>query len=415
MNIIKGHVMKSLKRWCYGLFMLSFSSLYASDEGLFAYRLGLYNDAAQDLSVIKTPSPAMSYYLAKMRLYGYGQLKNNWMAMANFKEAALRNYLPAVEFMGLYALDQNNFSEALAWFKKLADANQLKAQLYCAAAYTYGLGTSINEDLARKYYLPAARAGNDIAQNALANYFLNSKQLTNKKLGLTWLNKAVVQNNPEAICKLSELYTEGIVVPVDLAKAKSLAEQSFKEGYTPALYQLGKIAQKENNIELAKTYYLKSSMQHYSPAIMALAQMYLQSQNTNEKQQGFSYLVKAAQSGSKEAQLLLANAYKKGDGVEKNEVLAKQWEEKAKQKNIVKIDRVQEVSEWLSRGKAKNLVTSGYQLHGILTDWHNLSALKQNNYNQAPQMSAVSRTKLYQPDFSLINPIKSPLMNFIKT
>lgn len=56
----------------------------------------------------------------------------------------------------------------------------VNAQMFMAAAYLYGVGVKKNTDIARRYYIDAAKNGNAIAQYTLAEYFLESKHAGNK-------------------------------------------------------------------------------------------------------------------------------------------------------------------------------------------------------------------------------------------
>ncbi len=117
--------------------------------------------------------------------------------------------------------------------------------MYCAAAYLFGLGTKKNEDSAKRYYIPAAKSGNSIAQYTLAENFLNGRHAENKKLGLLWLMKAVDQKKSAAQTKLGELYANGTLVAADPIKAKELLNLAVDQGYIPAVYQMGELFQKK--------------------------------------------------------------------------------------------------------------------------------------------------------------------------
>ncbi len=378
-----------------------------ADEGLDAYRQGNYIQAAQQLKDASGKDPVSEYYMGRMRLYGYGQLKDNTLAVRYLKQAAEHGYLPAQHIMGRYALlEENNPEQALYWFKKAADANDIQAQMYCAAAYLYGVGTKPNSDLAKRYYIAAARGGNSIAQYTLAQSFLETHQSANKKLGLIWLNKAVAQNNPEAQVMLGELYATGGLVDKDLVRARELAGLAIAQGYVPAIYQMGEIARQENDLPLAKEWYTKAINAHYLPAEIAMAKLYMQEKTPMyDLHAGFLWMLKAAQNGSSDAQLSLSMMYKNGQGVEACQQLAKEWQQEAAvtAKNTLASAQIK-ASQWLTDSKSTSFAATPYRLRGIFKTWTNSDALKENNYNQPPQMDTFSRAKLYQPQFALINP-----------
>jgi enhanced entry protein EnhC len=403
---MRGNTVKSLIPW-FCIVATASANVAFADEGLDAYREGRYIKASEQLATDSSKDPIINYYMGRMRLYGYGQLKNNVAAMRDFQHAAEKGFLPAQHIMALYSLLQlKNPEQALYWFKKAADANDTRAQMYSAAAYLFGVGVKKNEELAKRYYIAAARSGDSIAQCALAENFLDSHQAANKKLGLIWLNKSVAQNNPEAQLRLGQMYASGTLVGVDLVKAKELIGLSVAQGYLPAVYQMGELAQKQNDWEQAKEWYTKAAMVHYGPAEMGLAQLYLQEKcpfhNTHL---GFLWMLKAAQNGLADAQLALATMYKNGQGVDIDENLAKEWQLKAvaSTKDTPASAEIK-AAQWLSLRAADNFVASGYHLKGIFSDWKNPAALKENIYNQAPQMDVVTREALYKPNFVTISP-----------
>lgn len=380
---------------------------FAADGGLDAYRQGHYMQAVESLANDSNKDPVADYYIARMRLYGYGELKNNISAMRYFKRAAEKGYLPAQHLMARFELmKENNPEQALYWFKRAADSNDIQAQMYCAAAYLFGVGVKKNPESAQRYLIAAAKTGNSIAQYALAESFLDSRQQANKKLGLIWLDKAVAQKNPAAQTKLGELNANGTLVPVDLAKAKEMLTLAIDQGYIPAVYQMAELLRKQGDFKQAKDWYIRAENAHYAPAGTGLSYIYTEKTSPfYDLHLGFLQMLKAAQNGSSEAQLALAAMYKNGLGVNKDENLAKEWEQKA----VVSAKGTPELAqknaaEWLSMGKATTLAASGYQLQGILTNWRNPDALKENNYNQAPQMEGLNRTAVYKPKFAMTNP-----------
>ncbi|MCX7116700.1 MAG: tetratricopeptide repeat protein, partial [Legionellales bacterium] len=398
--------MKSLMPW-FCLVATVGAHAAIGEEGVDAYRQGHYFQAAETLHQSTNKDPVIDYYMARMRLYGYGQLKNNVEAMKYFRLAGEKGFLPAIYVMGLYSLMVENQPEpAFVWFKKAADQNDIRAQMYCAAAYLYGVGVKKNTELAKKYYIPAARSGDAIAQCTLAEDFLDSRQAGNKKLGLIWLNKSVAQNNPEAQVRLGVMYANGTLVDKDLVKAKEMIELAVAQRYVPAWYQMGVLAQKNNDFNAAKDWYNKAAMVNYGPAEMALAQLYLQPKSPLfDEHLGFLWMLKSAQNGFSDAQLALSTMYQHGQGVEADANVAAEWQKRSttEMKDDPQMAQIK-AARFLSHGKSDSLAASGYHLKGIFNDWQNAEALKVNNYNQAPQMEVVSRDALFKPNFVMMSP-----------
>ena len=91
--------MKSFVPWFYLVAATGSQLAYAAD-GLDAYRQGNYPLAAQALISQSGKDPVADYYLGRMRLYGYGQLKNNSLALRYFSQAAEKGILAAQQLLG---------------------------------------------------------------------------------------------------------------------------------------------------------------------------------------------------------------------------------------------------------------------------------------------------------------------------
>lgn len=395
--------MKSIMPW-FCLAAMTNTNLVFADKGLDAYRIGDYSKAADLLLNSNNNDPIVNFYLSKMRLYGYGELKDNHLAIEYLQKAGEKGFLEAQNIMARYELLENkNLEKALYWFKKAAVAEDNSALMYCAAAYYFGVGTSINRDVARKYYISAAKKGDSIAQYTIANYFLSSNNLGNKKLGMIWLDKSLQQQNPEAMLMMSKLYANGSLVPKDLQKARELINAAIEKHYLPAYSALGDLDYLEKNYTEAQKSYEKAAAAEYVPAIVSLSKLYGDEKNElHNKHEAYLWMLKAAQLGSSEACLALAEMYKKGIGVDANEKLAESWAKKSKivdksaaQKNAVL---------WLTNRKMTQFVETDYKLKGIFTSWHNINNLSENNYNQPPQFRNVYKDEIYKPNFKLVDP-----------
>lgn len=407
--------MKSFMPWF--LVALTGSQAVYAIDGLDAYRQGNYSLAAQALvNQAGKEDPLANYYLGRMRLYGYGQLKNNSLAMRYFTQAAEKGVLPAQQLLARYYLfAEKDPEKALTWFKRAANGGDTQAKMYCAAAYLFGFGTKKNPGQAQPYYLEAAKKGDPIGQYALGEEFISSRNLQSKKLGTIWLNKSAAQGNPRAQVKLAEIYLAGGPVNKDPNKARLLAEQAANQGYIPALTVLGELELKQGHFEAAKDYFTKAAEGGEVAAEIALAKLY-NNPNTafHSPQSAFLWMSKAANHGLSEAQIALSIMYKEGKGVPADANLAQQWQQKAKLAagNGAQLAPSVQAARWLSNGKNDNFIAENYRLGGIYNAWQNPFALKENNYNQAPQMEAVLRSELYKPNFVMVKPTEVTISDY---
>ncbi|MFC3909180.1 tetratricopeptide repeat protein [Legionella dresdenensis] len=404
--------MKTIAPW-FCLVAAAGSQAFAA-EGIDAYRQGNFTLAAQSLAS-ESQDPVVNYYLGMMRLYGYGELKNNQLALRYFTKSAEKGFLPAQKLLASYYLTKAvNPEQALYWYKKAAAKDDTTAQMYCAAAYLFGYGTRANSDAARAYYIEAAKNGNAIAQYALARNFLDSRDNRSKKLGVIWLGKSAAQSNPMALTKLAELYTTGTLVAKDPAKAQELLLAATNQDYVPAMIALGDIAQKENNLQQAKDWFSKAVEKKNLDAQVALANLYADKNSPfYNARNGFDLMLKAAEQGSTKAQLAVSAMYKDGLGVTADEKQAAHWQLMAQARQAKPTDVIASVNvaRWLSNGKDDNF-EDAYKLGGIYTAWTNPSALKENNYNQPPQMDVITRKVLYKPQFVMTQPGDIPVNEY---
>ncbi|KTD53221.1 enhanced entry protein EnhC [Legionella santicrucis] len=406
--------MKSLVPWVC-LFVASAGQQAFADD-FSAYRLGNYNKAIEPLMSQSGKNAVADYYLGRIYLYGYSQLKNNQLAIRYFTQSAQKGYLPAILLMAKYSLlHEKNPEQALGWFKKAADVGDVDAQMFTAAAYMYGIGVKKNSDIASRYYINAAKNGNSIAQFTLAKNFIDSRNSSNRKLGLIWLNKSVANNNPQALTMLGNLYIEGKLVDKDEDKGIELLNRAVSQGFAPAMVALGELALEHNQKDQALEWFNKASNQQNDQAYLDLAHIYLQPKSPlYDPKTAFMWTLKAAQDGLPQGKRELAEMYQKGIGVETDSNIAKQWLDQANQDESSKNQEaaLAQAALWLSNGVTDKLEQTDFQMQGIFSAWQNPSVLGDFAYNQAPKLKNVIRQSVFKPQFELIQPNDVPITSF---
>ncbi|MDP3269730.1 MAG: tetratricopeptide repeat protein [Legionella sp.] len=407
--------MKSLVPWICLIAASASQQLFADDE-FNAYRLGNYNKAAESLINKPEKDAVANYYLGRLYLYGYGQLKNTKLAMRYFLKSAEQGYLPAIQLMAKYSLlHDKNPEEAVVWFKKAAAVGDVNAQMFMAASYLFGVGVKKNPDTASKYYIDAAKSGNPIAQFALANKFLSSRNASSVKLGLIWLSKSAAAGNPQAMSKLGTLYMTGGLVTKDVARGTELLNKAAAQDYAPAMLELGKIALISNDQNKAVEWFNKAANLHDSEAYLQLAHAYLNDKSPiYDPKSGFLWTLKAAQDGLIAAKKDLALLYKNGTGVAADETLAKQWSDQAVQdeKQKPQVSALAQAALWLSNNTTDKFEETNYQMNGIFSAWQNPAVLRNNTYNQAPQLEIVTSQDIFKPQFTLVQPNDIPIDSY---
>ncbi len=404
--------MKSLVPWVCLLAATASQQVLADDFS--AYRLGHYNKAIEPLMMQTGKNAVADYYLGRIYLYGYGQLKNTQLALRYFTQSAQKGFLPAVQIMAKYSLlHEKDPLQAVTWFKQAAAAGDVNAQMFMAAAYLYGIGVKKNIDTATRYYIDAAKNGNAIAQFTLAENFIDSRHSSNNKLGLIWLNKSANNGNPQALTKLGSLYVAGKLVDKDESKGLALLNQAAIHGFAPAMVKLGEIALEQNQKDEALQWFSKAGNIDNNRAYLDLAEVYADNKSqVYDLKTAFMWTLKAAQNGSTEGKRQLAEFYKKGTGVDPDLNLAKQWQDQANEDGKAPNKALAEAALWLSNGTTDKLEQTAYQMNGIFSAWSNPAVLGDYAYNQAPKLKAISRQLIFKPQFELVQPNEIPIASY---
>lgn len=117
----KGNDMKRLMPWI--CLAAAFGANTAvAEAGVDEYRQGNYIKASEVLNQSVSKSATAEYYKGRMRLYGYGELKNNELALKHLRNAAEKGHLDAQNILARYELLIEDDPEgALYWFRKAAD------------------------------------------------------------------------------------------------------------------------------------------------------------------------------------------------------------------------------------------------------------------------------------------------------
>ncbi|MGC1181544.1 tetratricopeptide repeat protein [Legionella sp.] len=406
--------MKSLVPWVCLLAATASQQVWADDFR--AYRLGNYNKAINSLMIQTGKNAVADYYLGRIYLYGYGQLKNTQLAVRYFTQSAQKGYLPAIQLLAKYALVyEKDPQQAVIWFKQAASAGDVNAQMFMAAAYLYGIGVKKNKDTASRYYIDAAKNGNSIAQFTLAEDFINSRNSSNNKLGLIWLNKAANNGNPQALTKLGDLYISGKLVEHNAAKGMELLNQAVAQGFAPAMVKLSKIALEQNQKDEALQWINKVGNYENNEASLEVAEIYLDAKNPIYNPHiAFMWTLKTAQNGSTDGKRRVSELYKKGIGVDVDLKVAQQWLNQANQedKSTNSSKAIAEAALWLSNGTTNKLEKTAYQMNGIFGEWNNPAVLGDYAYNQAPKLKTMSRRLIFKPQFELVQPNEVPITSY---
>lgn len=246
---------------------------------------------------------------------------------------------------------------------QLLTPNTPNHDFYLGQLRLYGYGLLKNTPLALQYFSESGKKGYLPAEQFLARYAL---QENNPKEALEWFKKSADKGDMNARL------------------------------YCAAAYLFGYGTTK--NPDAARRYYIEAAKEGSALAQFTLGQHFLERRDKQSQKLGLIWLTKAAEKGLPAAVAALEKI--KDNSIESNKT-QKVAETSEPTKTLAPKDAV---IDWLSQGKTLTFKETPYQLTGILTEWSNASAKKDNHYNQAPSMPTLSYQALFQPSFKLIQP-----------
>ena len=164
---------------------------------------------------------------------------------------------------------QQNYAEALTWYRKAADRGYGAAQNQLGWMHQKGLGVQQNYAEALSWYRKAAGQDDAAGQNNLGCMHLEGlggKQ--NYAKALTWYRKAANQGYVLAESNLGWIHQNGLGVKQNYAEALIWYRKAANQGYAFAQNQLGWMHQNglgvEQNYAEALTWYRKAASQGHA-------------------------------------------------------------------------------------------------------------------------------------------------------
>ncbi|MGB1308234.1 MAG: hypothetical protein ACPG6B_04945 [Oceanihabitans sp.] len=246
------------------------------------------------------------------------------------------NKLKEYHLKGINASNDNNYSDALYWYRKAADRGYSKSQHSIGYIYENGLGSIAEDDkIAFSWFEKAANQDNAASQNYLAYMYRYGYGTAKDNLSaLYWYGKAARAGYPNAQHSLGTMYQKAEGVPRDDKKAVSWFLKAAEQGYDASQNYLGYMY-KEGlgvNKDLKKSFnwYLKAAEQGYMQAQHQVGVAYDRGEGVIENNTtAVEWFRRAAEKGNDSSQNYLAHMYRYGYGVEKDYPTAVYWYRKA--------------------------------------------------------------------------------------
>jgi len=144
-------------------------------------------------------------------------------------------------------LAQTN-GQAVALWRKAADAGDPQAMFYLGAMYATGRGSPHDDPEAFKWYSKAAEAGNSSAMFYLAEMYADGRGTAkDQPLAVRWYRKAADAGDVSAMVSLGYLYENGQGVPPDPAQAMKWYRTASENGDSQATACLARLLYYQGN------------------------------------------------------------------------------------------------------------------------------------------------------------------------
>ncbi len=293
------------------------------------------------------------YLVAQFYEKGQGINHNYQQAINWYKKAAQQNNVEAQYALGnLYKTGREKViladaARAAFWFQRAATQQHVLAQYELARLYHYGApGFEKNGKKASIWYEMAAQQNDVSAQYDLGfMYYVGHDIEKDIKQGMFWLQKAADNNHLHAQWLLGKIYLEDSNVNPNFSNAFSLFEKAAKQNHADAQFELSRLYQNGKGVakdEVKARYWLEMSAKNNCIDALAeqgdaFAQYLLGSSYLDGKklfkpqsdQKAFHWIYQSANQGYSGAQYRLASMYQYGQGqkIDLNE--ARYWLEQA--------------------------------------------------------------------------------------
>ena len=184
----------------------------------------------------------------------------------------------ATYYLGEYYFFQNDYKQAVRYYKIAARHQDTQANLRLAYCYEKGLGVQRDIKEAHKNYLLAAEAGLVEAQYRLGCILMTSFKFSD---AIKWFEKAAEAGHSDALFKLGYCYEFAHGVTGNQAKAIELYQSAADKGNIDAQLKIGE-HYKSRNPKQAVKYYSMAARNGNRRAYNALYELSRNGYNTND-------------------------------------------------------------------------------------------------------------------------------------
>lgn len=211
-----------------------------------AYEIGKGVTANRDTALksfqkaAELKAPEAYYKLASMAMAGTAPKADDKKALNYLKDGGITDG-KGMETIGTFYENgvglAPNYTEALKWYKKAADAGLVEAMYRLGSCYEIGIGTSVNPEEAIAFYKKASDNKSGAAAYKLASLYMSGSLIpANQAKAVEYMHTAVENGRSDSANELGVIYLQGLVgQQADTVKAAQMFLQSAEMGNAEAM------------------------------------------------------------------------------------------------------------------------------------------------------------------------------------
>ena len=179
----------------------------------------------------------------------YYKANNFTAALAQFRKAAEQDFAAAQQAFGfMYENGRGvpqDYQQAIAWYRKAAERDFAAAQANLGALYMNGWGATQDYQQAIAWYRKAAEQNLAYGQNALGFMYENGRGVPQDyQQAVAWYRKAADQNLAAAQFNLGQMYERGSGITQDYQQAIAWYQKAADQGQKEAKAKLAEVKAK---------------------------------------------------------------------------------------------------------------------------------------------------------------------------
>lgn len=344
--------------------LLVHASLNSAEASTNACFLGAQSQSsAQDISQLqsqaKTGDPVAQLKLARAYGRGDGIPQDEDLAAQWYRKAAEQGNAEAQDSLGQFYLTgqgvEQNKQQAVEWFRKSAHQGNVSAMFHLGAAYYNGDGVEIDDSLSYAWFTLAKEAGNPRAAEAVQRaesdlkpsrivrgykkiaemYEKGGSLPENQAEAARWWLRAAKEGDEEAQVATATKLLNGQGVAQDFDQGRYWCREAAKQNDSSGAYCMGYMYQHglgvSSDLKQARKWYEGAAKGGHRRAIKALAQMEANGEGGKADRSGACLLyARLAALGDQEALRSLAKLKKQID--------EKEWRKLEKQMSTMRIN-----------------------------------------------------------------------------